>query len=137
MRDTGAPPAPFRALVETVAPSAALDAQGWREVARLREATLAGRPRLERAQLALLLALLEWLPVVRFGRRFSRLDPPARARLLEALSRSPLRLLRAGVWGARTLALLCVYGRQAAWPDLGYRPDRRGWEAVGTREASP
>ena len=121
----------FRALVETVAPSAAaLDAAGWAEAECLREVTLAARPRSERAQLALLLGLIEWLPVARLGRRFSRLEPAARARVLDRLSRAPLRLLRAGVWGARTLALLCVYGRPAAWPELGYRPYRRGWDAV-------
>jgi hypothetical protein len=126
------PSAPFRALVETVAPGAAagLREDGWDEVARLRERTLADRRPLDRALVRLFLLGLELLPLVRFGGRFSRLAPAERARVLEWCSRCSVRLVRAGTWGVRTLALLCVYGRPAAHAELGYRPDRRGWEAL-------
>jgi hypothetical protein len=119
----------MRALVETVAPATrALDPVGWADIARLIQATLADRPWGERAQVALFLGLLEWSPALRHGRRFSGLAPARRARVLEGLSRSRLRLVRVGAWGVRTLALLGAYGRPAVWPDLGYRPDPRGWE---------
>lgn len=121
----------FRALVETVAPmTAGLDAAGWGDVERQVQATLAERTALERSQVRLFLCALEWLAVLREGRRFSRLDQRARGRVLERLSRHPLRLVRAGAWGVRTLALLGVYGRPAVWPTIGYAPDRRGWEAL-------
>ncbi len=123
--------APFRALVETVAPMAAdLDPAGWDEVERQVEATLAERTAFERVQVRLFLRALEWLSPLLEGRRFSRLDAGGRGRVLERLSRHPLRLVRAGAWGVRTLALLGVYGRPAAWPTMGYAPDRRGWEAL-------
>lgn len=123
--------APFRALVETVAPLAAdLDAAAWDEVERQVDATLGERSGLERAQVRLFLRALEWLAVLLEGRRFTRLDARARGRVLERLARHPLRLVRAGAWGVRTLALLGVYGRPAAWPLMGYAPDRRGWEAL-------
>lgn len=123
--------ATFRALVETVAPMAAnLDAAGWDDVERQVEATLADRAALERAQVRLFLGALEWGAVLLAGGRFSRLDARARARVVERLSRSPLRLVRAGTWGVRTLALLGVYGRPAVWPTIGYAPDPRGWEAL-------
>lgn len=122
----------FRALVETVAPAAAAALQDadWEELARLSARTLAERRRLDRALLHLFLFGLEVLPIVRFGRPFSRLAPPERARVVEWLSRCPVRVVRAGTWGARTLALLGVYGRPAAWQDIGYHPARRGWEAL-------
>lgn len=121
----------LRALVETVAPSAAtLGDEEWAAVARQVDAALADRPALERAQARLFLAALELLPLVTDGRRFSRLPAAGRARVLDGLSRSRLRLVRVGAWGVRTLALLAVYGRVEAWGALGYRPDRRGWGAA-------
>ncbi|MCO5165925.1 MAG: hypothetical protein M9894_06110 [Planctomycetes bacterium] len=113
----------FRALVEAVAPLAAsFDEGAWAEVEAQVEAALGDRRPAERAQVRLFLRGVEWLPVLRWGRRFSRLDAGRRGRVLEWLSRRRLRLVRAGAWGVRTLALLGVYGRPAAWPALGWEP---------------
>lgn len=120
----------FRAIAATVVPEAGtLDAGGWMELERIVEQALAPRsPRLQH-QLVTLIRAIEWLPLLRYGRRFTRLDPRRRARVLEVLQNSPLLLLRRGFWGLRTLALMGYYARPAAAASIGYRADPRGWAA--------
>jgi hypothetical protein len=120
----------FRALAATFVPeSTALDERGWAEGEAIVERFLAGRPAAVRRQLVLLIRLLDLLPVLRYGRRFTRLDGARRRRVLETLQDAPLLLLRRGVWGVRTLAFMGYYTRPEAQAAIGYRADPRGWEA--------
>ncbi|HSG47116.1 MAG TPA: hypothetical protein VLA43_04780 [Longimicrobiales bacterium] len=120
----------FRAVVETVVPRAGAfgDAE-WSRGEALVEEMLADRPASVRRQLSAFLRLVEFLAMLRTGRRFSRLAPPGRLRFLRSLERSRLLLLRRGVWGVRTLGFLAVYGQDPVRAHIGYRPDPRGWEA--------
>src|SRR6266576_668038 len=118
----------LRAVVTTVVPDAAtLDTAAWTEIDTIISGQLAQRPRALRRQLAVLLRLVDWLPLLRYGRRFTTLDAARRTRVLAALERAPALLLRRGIWGLRTLALLGYYGRTAAAAEIGYRGDPRGW----------
>jgi hypothetical protein len=120
----------FRAVATCVVPEAArLDATQWAVVEAIVARAVAARSRAVRRQLALFLTLLEWLPLLRYARRLSRLDPARRAQFLDRLQRAPLLLLRRGFWGVRTLILMGYYGRPAAAAAIGYRADARGWEA--------
>lgn len=120
----------FRVVAETVVPeAAALDAAGWAELEQQVGAALWMRPAGVRRQVRLLIRLLDWLPLLRFGRRLTRLEPARRARFLAAIQDSPVPLLRGGFWGLRTLVLLGYYGRAGAAAEIGYRADPRGWEA--------
>src|SRR5256885_13391501 len=120
----------FRAVATCVVPEASrLDAAQWDEMAAIVARAIAARPRTLQRQLALFLILLEWFPLVRYGRRLSRLEPARRTKFLDRLQRSPLLLLRRGFWGVRTLVLMGYYGRPAAAAEIGYRADARGWEA--------
>ena len=120
----------FRALAESCVPEwAALDQPGRAEAEAVVERFLAGRPRAVRRQLSLLLRLLDLLPLVRYGRRFRSLDAARRLRFLEAMQRTPVLLVRRGIWGVRTLAFMGYYARPAAAAEIGYRADPRGWEA--------
>jgi hypothetical protein len=120
----------FRAVVSTVVPdAAALDAPAWAEIDTIVAGQLAQRPAAMRRQLGLLLRVVQWLPALRYGRPFTALDPARRAAFLAALERAPVLLLRRGIWGLRTLALLGYYARFAAAAEIGYRGDPRGWEA--------
>ncbi len=126
-----APPPVFRAVVRTVVPeSSQLDSAGWREVEALARAFLAARPPALRRRLLLFLRLVEWLPLLRYGRPFTALDPTRRAAVLRRLQESRLGPVRLGLWGIRTLALLGYYGRAEAARAIGYAPDARGWEAL-------
>lgn len=120
----------FRALTVTFVPEAAgLDERGWTEAERIVEDALARRPAKIRRQLGVLVRLLDALPLLRYGRRFTALDPERRLSFLEALQNSPILLLRRGVWGLRTLAFMGFYARPEAAALIGYRADPRGWEA--------
>jgi hypothetical protein len=120
----------FRAVVETVVPEAAeLGDAAWREVERLAGRSLASRPPELQRRLRLFLNVLEWTQILRYGRRFTRLSPRRRRRVLARLERHPIRVVRVGFWGLRALALLGYYGRPAASGAIGYRPHARGWEA--------
>jgi hypothetical protein len=120
----------FRAIASAVVPEATRLAPGeWEELERIVARAIAARPARLQRQLALLLRLLEWIPLLRYGRRLSRLDPTRRAAFLASLASSRLLVLRRGIWGVRTLILMGYYGRPAAARAIGYRADARGWEA--------
>ena len=104
-----------------------LPPEEWAALERIVEAALAERPPALWRQLALFLLVLEWAPLLRWGRRLSALDPERRTRFLEAVQAAPLLLLRRGFWGLRTLVFLGYYGRPAAAGEIGYRADPRGW----------
>lgn len=122
--------APFRAVAGTVVPEAqALDATQWAEMERIITTALADRPVGLVRQLRLLVRALEWLPLLRYGRRLSSLDLARRTAFLSAVQDAPLLLLRRGFWGLRTLILMGYYGRAAASAEIGYRATPAGWEA--------
>src|SRR5207248_2593547 len=94
----------FRAVATCVVPEASrFDAAQWDEMAAIVARAIAARPRVMQRQLALFLILLEWFPLVRYGRRLSRLGPARRTKFLDRLQRSRLLLLRRGFWGVRPL----------------------------------
>ncbi|MFQ5888697.1 MAG: hypothetical protein ACE5JR_01455 [Gemmatimonadota bacterium] len=122
--------ATFRSLVEVFVPEATgLNEAGWSELERLVERTLRARPAAVGRRVRLLLGILHWLPLLRFGRTLPGVPLPARSRLLSRLQDSPLPVLRRGVWGLRTLAFLGYYGRPEVAAEIGYRAHPRGWEA--------
>ena len=120
----------FRAIATTVVPEAASFSENdWTASERLVEVALSMRPDAVRKQMRAFIRLVEWLPLVRFGRRFSALDAGRRTRVLLALQDAPLELLRRGLWGVRTLVMLGYYARPAAREAIGYRAQLRGWSA--------
>jgi hypothetical protein len=120
----------FRAFAVTVVPEMTeLDEAGWADVERTIEHALAQRPARLRRQLGLLLRVIDNLPRARYGRRFSALDATRRAALIDLLQRAPLKLIRRGIWGLRTLVLMGCYTRVEAMDAVGYRAHARGWEA--------
>lgn len=117
-----------RAIAETVVPTATvLEADGWAALERIVANAIAARPPRMQRQLALFIRAIEWLPLLRYGRPFSRLHPARRKRFLESLQDSPLLLIRRGFWGLRTLILMGYYTQGRAIAAIGYRADPRGW----------
>ena len=121
----------FRAVVTTIVPeSASLDAKGWRDLEMVVESLLRDRPERLKRQLRLFLRLIQWLPVVRYGRPFTALDSTARTRVLAHLQNDPIQKVRVGFWGLRTIVLAGYYGRPEAAQAIGYAASARGWEAL-------
>jgi hypothetical protein len=126
--------ATFRAFARTVVPEAAgLDEPAWAELEATVEYALSRRPPAVVTQLGSFLLLLDRAPVLRWGRRFRLLGDTERARVVEALQRAPIRLVRRGVCGLRTLVLMGYYTRAAAMAEIGYRANASGWR----RDAGP
>jgi hypothetical protein len=120
----------LRAIGATVIPEAAnLDDAGWRAVERIITDALAPRPTALQRQVLLFVRLIQWAPVLRHGRRFTRLDLKDQSRFLTALENAPLLVLRRGFWGLRTLLLMGYYGRLGAAREIGYRASTGGWAA--------
>ena len=122
----------FRVVATTIVPEAArMEEPAWLETEQLIIAALTRRSVSEQRQLRLFLRVVQWLPVFRYGRRFTSLDPARRRRFLCYLQDHPVLLIRTGFWGLRTLALLGYYGRTEAAKEIGYTPDARGWGVEG------
>jgi hypothetical protein len=120
----------FRALATTFVPEAqGLDERAWAEADAIVETFLASRPAGVRRQVLLLIRLLNLLPLLRWGRPFVALDAARRTRFLTALQDGPVLLLRRGVWGLRSIAFMGYYGRADVAAAIGYRAEKRGWEA--------
>jgi len=122
----------LRAIGITVVPEAAqLDEQQWVALEEIVRGALTPRPRALQRQFILLVRAIQWLAVLRYGRRFTALDATRRERLLGQLQNAPVLLVRRGIWGLRTLLLMGYYGRAAGGRAIGYRADPRGWKARG------
>jgi len=118
----------LHALVEAVVPeTSVLETDGWASLERIVTRAIAARPPRTRRQLALFMHAIEWLPLFRYGRPFSRLTPHRRYRFLESLQDSPVLVIRRGFWGLRTLILMGYYTQASTIAAIGYRADPRGW----------
>jgi len=123
-------PVIFRAVVATIVPeAAALDDPGWHDLHQVIEALLRDRPESLKRQIRIFLRFIQWLPVARYGRRFTHLPPDARARVLTHLQNDRIQKVRVGFWGLRTIVLAGYYGRPQAAQAIGYAATTRGWEA--------
>lgn len=120
----------FHAVATTVVPeTASLDAASWRELESRVEGMLAARPEPVRKQLVLFLRLIEWMPLLWHGQRFTRLAGERRHAVLKRLERDPRLLVRRGFWGLRTLVFLGYYTQPRVQAALGYRAHPDGWQA--------
>ena len=120
----------LRALATSFVPEIAVATpEQWVELERIIERALAARPARLRRQLALLIRVLEGLARIRCGASLAGLDPVRRSALLESLARSPLLLLRRGIWGLRTLIMMGWYTQAEVAAAIGYRACPAGWSA--------
>lgn len=118
----------FRALAPTIVPEAGeLDEEGWRRAETIIEDALADRPESMKRQLRLFVRIATWLPLLRYGRPFTRLSPERRAAFLKSLQDAPFLLLRRGFWGLRTLVFMGYYGQPEVQEEIGYAAHPRGW----------
>jgi hypothetical protein len=133
----GSPSVPLEFLLvigRRIAPGIAeLDGAGRRSVEAIIEKTVAARPRRLQRQLALFLNVIRWAPLARYGRRFDRLPPRQQDAVLRWFQNAPLRALRSGFWGVRTLVFLGYYGRPEIGESIAYRPSHRGNDFLHAR----
>lgn len=127
-------PAPLRHALRPLAraflpEAAAFTEADWQAMEELVGGTLAGKPPRLLRQLGLFVRIIGLLAMLRYRRRLDALPPDQLCALLESLERSPLLLIRRGVWGLRTLVFMGYYTRPEAAAAIGYRATAAGWEA--------
>ena len=88
------------------------------------------RPAALQRRLRTFLYFIQWMPLLRYGRPFTALAPQQRQRFLLYLENHPIKMIRVGFWGLRTLVFMGYYGRAAGAQAIGYRADPAGWEAL-------
>ena len=117
----------FRAAAACIVPADgdSSGADSDRAVA-IADRALAARPAADQRLLGVFLGALERLPLLRYGRPFSRLRPEQREAVLRFLeSNRMLRPLRQGFFGVKTFALMGYYGAEETWGALGYPGPRQ------------
>ena len=118
----------FRAVAHAVVPETrSMSAEGWSVLEATVERALAARPGAVQKQIASFLHVIEYLPVARYGARFSRLNPHRGTAVLRWLEHSKVLLIRRGVWGLRTLVMMGYYTQPAVQQAIGYRAHPDGW----------
>jgi hypothetical protein len=124
---TGPAARTFRSAAAVILP----DAEGAppleaADIVAIADRALARRPVGDQKRFILFLAMLEWLPLLRFGRSFSELPLDKRARMLESLGESRLSSkFRQGYFGLKTFVLMGHYGRAATFDEIGYPGPRK------------
>src|ERR1041385_3671303 len=112
----------FRAAAACIVPSEP-DSPGADsdEAIAIADRALAARPQRDRKLLATFLRAVEVLPVLRYGRMFSKLDADRRRAFLRFLESTRLfSKFRQGFFGLKTFALLGYYGLEGTWEELAY-----------------
>lgn len=118
----------FRAVAHAVVPETlSLSAEGWLALETTVERALASRPAAVQKQIASFLRVIEYLPVLRYGARFTQLSVGRSTAVLRWLEHSRVLLIRRGVWGLRTLVMMGYYTQPAVQQAIGYRAHPDGW----------
>ncbi|HEX2676911.1 MAG TPA: gluconate 2-dehydrogenase subunit 3 family protein [Polyangiales bacterium] len=117
----------FRAAAGCIVPSEPGSPGADTEAAlTLADAAIADRPARDRRLLGVFLHALQWLPVPRFGRSFTKLSREQQARVLAFLeSTTVVPKLRQGFFGLKTFALLGYYGSETTFAELHYPGPRQ------------
>ena len=129
----------FRAIAQAMVPaSQRYDEAAWRTMEGVVEDALAARPAAMQRQLVTFVRLANLLAVPMRGRTLVGLPVDARERVLHALERAPVALLRRGVWGLRTLVFMGHYANPgASRASTGTRAGGSGATRDGDAAPSP
>jgi len=87
---------------------------------RIADRALSERPERDRRLLSTFLKLIELLPVLRYGRRFSSLERGRQAAFLHFLETTRVAKLRQGFFGLKAFALMGYYALDDTWRELAY-----------------
>jgi len=82
------------------------------------------RPRLQQLEFKLLLLTIRWMTVPFTLHRFERLPAERQDGWLRFLENAPLTLLRAGIWGLKTLIFLGYYTQGGVQQRIRYLPSK-------------
>jgi hypothetical protein len=123
----------WTAALRIVPGCATLDEDGRGRFDALVTRALGARRPAMRRQFGLFLAVVRWAPAFRWGRPFDSLDDARRDRFLSWLENNPLRPLRQGFWGLKTIVCMGYYGQPELSRRFSYAPDQSGNDALDAR----
>jgi hypothetical protein len=106
--------------------SGGLDEGGLAAFRGIVEQALGARPESVRRQFGVLLKVLQWAPLARYGAPFERLGPERQDKVLRWFEGAPVLVLRKGFWGLKALIFMGFYGRAEAGAQIGYAPSFDG-----------
>lgn len=95
------------------------------------------RPRLQQLEFKLLLLAIRWMTVPFTLRRFERLSAERQDGWLRFLENAPLTLLRAGIWGLKTLVFLGYYTQDGVQRRILYLPSKQEGNVLLHRHQIP
>ena len=95
------------------------------EVLEVADRMFARRPAADQKLFATFLTVLERLPLLRYGRPFSRLSLEHRAAVLRWFENNRVARLRQGFFGLKTFVLMGYYGSQNCFGEIGYPGPRK------------
>jgi len=111
-------------LGRCVAPGVAeLDTRGAKRFRMIIRLMLLRRSGMERFQVRLFLRVIRWLPALVFFRPFEKIPVSAQTWILLRFENAPIKLLRAGFWGLKTLMFMGYYGQLEIAKKVKYEPD--------------
>ena len=102
--------------------AASLDPRRRRRIRLIMRRMLRRRSGAERFQVRLFLWIIRWLPAPVFFRPFERTPTGVQNWLLRRLESAPLKLVRSGFWGFKTLIFLGYYGQKPTATAIHYTP---------------
>ncbi len=127
----------FMRLAGRIVPeSVRLDDAGKQDFRDIVDGALSARPAKVRRQFGMLLAILRWLPMLRYGAPLDRLSPARQDAALGWFQDAPLMALRKGMWGLKAMVFMGYYGRPEGAAAVGYAPSFDG-NAELARGAAP
>ena len=102
------------------------DARGRKRMRLIIRGALRRRSAVERLQVKLFLAFIQWAPALVYFRPFERIPAASQTAFLRWLEGAPVRLVRVGFWGLKTVILMGIYGQQSITRAIGYEPSFAG-----------
>ncbi len=106
--------------------SDSLDEAGRDRFHTLISRALDARTPIMQTQFSLFLTAVHWLPILRWGRTFESLSPENQDCFLRWLQTNPIRNLRQGFWGLKTIVCIGYYGQSELSDRFSYRPQKDG-----------
>lgn len=122
-----------RIAARIVPETAELDDAGRRRFTEIIDGALGDRPPGVRRQFATFLGVLDWAPVLRYGRRFAALAPRRQDAVLRWFEDCPVALPRKGFWGLKAMVFMGYYGQPEVHRLIGYAPDFDGRTGLHAR----
>jgi len=121
----------FMAVARVIVPgTAGLDEEGTARFKSIITWGISDKAEFVRRSFMFFLFFLKWSTLPFFFRTYDRVSLKWQVRILRMLESFPVRLIRTGIWGLKTLVFMGYYGQVDVAERLGYKPSFEGNEVL-------